>query len=50
VKAVIALALVIVLLGWLTEVLAPFSAFIALAFICTLIVGCVAAIVKVFRG
>ena len=49
-KAVIALALVIVLLGWLTEVLAPFSAFIALAFICTLIGGCVAAIVKVFRG
>ena len=49
-KGVFALAVGIVVCGWLTEVLAPFSTFIALAFIFSLIGGCVAAIVKVFRG
>ena len=49
-KAIILLAVGIVVCGWLTEVLAPFSAFIALAFIFSLIGGCVAAIVKLFRG
>jgi hypothetical protein len=50
VKAVIALAVGIVVCGWLVELLAPFSAFIALAFILSLIGGCVAAIVRLFRG
>jgi len=49
-KAVIVLAIGIVVCGWLMQVLAPFSTFIALAFIFSLIGGCVAAIVKVFRG
>ena len=49
-KAVLGLAVGIVLLGWLIDVLAPFSAFIAIAFITSLISLCVSVIVRMFRG
>ena len=49
-KAVLGFAVAIVLLGWLIDVLAPFSTFIAIAFITSLIGLCVSVIVRMFRG